>query len=74
MSMQELFEKKEYCIKELHSAREIFCSGDVTFEQKERLQKALTFMYLYCPEEIRDLVLSHIEEIEIRWDLMHGRL
>jgi|GEM_PF-4493050 len=38
----------------------------LTEKAAEGLSKALGLMYLYCSDNIRDLVLSHLYELSIR--------
>ena len=65
--MEELYKDAEYCNKELLIARGVFTSKDTfTKEKAESLEKGLALMYLYCPDSMGEIVLSHLNELEIR--------
>lgn len=71
VSIDQLFKTREYCFQELHEARKIFTSKkDFTIEKSGLLRRGLGMMYLYCPEEIRSLVESHIIELDMRTNMM----
>lgn len=61
------FADKEYCFSEMQEARKIF--GDrnqLTLEKADNILKMMAMMYLYCPDEIRDLVEGCLYELELR--------
>jgi len=45
-------------------ARKTFGSTKTTREQYEGMEKALAFMYVHCPADLQDLVLSTLNESE----------
>ena len=64
--MKKLFADKKYCYEQLNFAREKFGNKNTTYEQLGNISKTLAFMYLYCPKDIKELVLSTIDELEKR--------
>ena len=66
MGMQELFESEEYCNSELVGCRKALVDIKTTPEELDALQDGLAFMYLYCPDHIKDIVLATMDEIESR--------
>jgi hypothetical protein len=65
MSEKDIY-TKEYCSKEIFLAREIFGNKNTTEEQYDAMEKGLSLMYLYCPEEIKTDVYAIISEAEKR--------
>ena len=62
MSIQKLFEDKEYCYSQIREARELFGNVNTTRKQFDAMVRVLGFGYLYCPEEIRGIFLSTLDE------------
>jgi hypothetical protein len=60
--MQKVFSDKKYCLRQLGIARETFGSRKTTLQNFDNLEQALTLLYLYCPDEIKDLALATLEE------------
>ncbi|MGD9157033.1 MAG: hypothetical protein PVG39_01380 [Desulfobacteraceae bacterium] len=58
---------REYCYSELRNVRSVFSTKPYTEDQFDGIQKTLGLMYLYCPEDLQDLVLSHMQEAETRF-------
>jgi hypothetical protein len=70
-AIEKIFSNKDYCLSELREARKIFTSKELfNHRSKTALDKSLGLMYLYCDESIRDFVLSHIHEMELRFAYM----
>lgn len=76
--VQEVFSDRQYCIDEMHRIRETWGSwATFTPEAIKAARTSLGFMLLYCPENLRDFVLSMVDELgrrEILADLypVHG--
>jgi len=62
----EYYASKDNCFGEIRLARKVFGNTAATLEQYQGIERALAFMYLHCPAEIQDLVLSTLEEAEKR--------
>jgi hypothetical protein len=65
-ALTEYYSDKENCFADIREARKAFGSTTTTEEQYDQMEKALGIMYLHCPEDIQDIVLSTIQEAEIR--------
>jgi hypothetical protein len=62
-----IYEDDNYCFKEIHEARKVMTNTFLfTREAAEGLTKGLGIMYLYCNDDIKDIVLSTIEELSFR--------
>jgi hypothetical protein len=61
------------CRNDLLEARKAFCSATTTEVQYEQMRKTLALMYLYCPEIIRPLVWSTLEEATMREPYFRAR-
>lgn len=71
MGAEEIYNDKQYCFKELGIARKMFTSSDILIPEKvEAIEKALGLMYLYCPDDISELVLSQLDELERRQSML----
>jgi hypothetical protein len=64
MSMQELYSNEQYCKDELLRIRESFGNKN-TFNSKtiDASRYSLSYMLLYCPEEMYYMVLSTFNEL-----------
>lgn len=62
MKTESIYTNIDLCKKDLMIARETFGSTQTTIHQYDQMQKALSMMYLYCPDEIKDFVLLTLEE------------
>ena len=58
--MEELFRDRKYCAKELGEASRMIKAHNLTFEQGQKLADALAFMYLYCDDDLKPLVLDYM--------------
>lgn len=67
MSIEALMNNKEYCISEMRRVREMWENKN-TFTMPNILaaDQTLAFMFIYCPKEIQDTVLAHLNELERR--------
>lgn len=64
---KDFYTDKEYCFNELHAARRIMCNKNLFTQDVARgLEQGLGMMYLYCPDDIKGLVLSQIQELTMR--------
>ena len=74
MIENKIYKDKEYCYSEIRNARKVFGQSGITLEKWECMERGLAFMYAYCPEDLRVIVLSTLEEAGIRKQLMlaHG--
>ena len=62
----EFYSQKDNCLKEIRKARELFGNRSTTEKQYTGMESALSYMYLYCPDEIRNSVESTLQEAEMR--------
>jgi len=71
MSMQELFSSEQYCKDELLRIREMF-QNKPTFNSKniDAARYSLSYMLLYCPEEMYFMVLSTLNELARREEFL----
>lgn len=67
-SLTEYYANKDNCIKDLSMARKLFSTIDKNTTQKkyEQMERALSFMYIYCPEELKFIVHATLLESERR--------
>ena len=67
MSMQELFSSEQYCKDEILRIRESWGNKN-SFNSKsiDASRYSLGFMYLYCPDKIKELVKSTLNELDRR--------
>ena len=61
--MRDLCSDDEYVRSELVEARRLMGLRKTNFE---KLSQALGFMYLYCNETMRDMVLTTLDEVTLR--------
>lgn len=66
MSTEKVFSNRERVSEALLSARKKWGDRSTTFEDMNRIREVLCFCFLYCPEDMRTLVESHLMELEIR--------
>jgi hypothetical protein len=66
MDIEDYYADKENCLKDLKVAREAMGSKSTTEEQWEQLDKGLSLMLVYCPEELNDIVYAQLLESERR--------
>ena len=67
------YKDRQYCFEELGRAREMWSSKEkFTPKCAERIGFALAGMYLYCPLDMRDMVLGALNECHYRAALVHG--
>lgn len=57
---------KENCYAEIREARQLFGNKNTTEGQYDQMQRALAFMFLYCPKEIQSVVQATMNEAEAR--------
>jgi len=60
------YKDKEYCNKELLLARKVFGSTGTTRVQYDAMEKALGFLYLYCPDDMTTTVQAVLLEASYR--------
>jgi len=72
--MQEIYSNKEYCFSEIRKVREKFGEKSTTFQEYKSMLHGLAYMYLYCPEQIKMIVLAHINELNRRSAYLFGKL
>jgi len=72
--IQEYFKDEKNCYRDLGAARKAFGSTATTEAQYDQMEKTLGLMFLYCPEDIQDIVYSTMTEattrrfyFELRW-------
>jgi hypothetical protein len=63
---EKLLSNKEYCLEQLREAREIFSNKNTTEEKYDAMEKALGMIYLYCPDEIKEIAYAYLHEATIR--------
>jgi hypothetical protein len=61
-SIEALFQDKQYCFDEMCRIRQRWGVKGLTEEGWKAIDRTLGLMYLYCPDEIKTLVLSQMEE------------
>jgi hypothetical protein len=67
------YRDRQYCLDELATAREIWGNKDrFTPKVAERIAFALAGMYVYCPGDLKDLVLGALNECHMRAALGFG--
>ena len=69
MSSDELisqFNTKEKCLKVIGDARSLWGSNKTTRDQFDAIIRTLGFCYIYCPVEYQDIVLTTMDEAELR--------
>jgi hypothetical protein len=66
MDISEYYADRENCVKEIQLARKVFTNKDSTPEEWDGVQKALGFMYFYCPDDILPAVAANLEELHKR--------
>jgi hypothetical protein len=65
--LETIFSDKKYCFSEIGKARQLFSDrANMTVQKVEAMGKALGLMYLYCPEDIEDLVVATMTELAMR--------
>lgn len=64
--IQEYFQDEKNCYRDIGAARKAFGSTTTTEAQYDQMEKTLSLMFLYCPEDIQDIVLATLEEAELR--------
>ncbi len=60
--IEELLKDRKYVAQELGHVSRMLKEG-LTFEQKGNLTEALAFMYLYCDDDLKDLVISYMNKV-----------
>lgn len=70
--MDELFKDSEYCKKQLVEARRIMGKKSLTKEKSEKLSFTLGAMYLYCPDDMKDIVYATLSELTRREQFLFG--
>lgn len=61
-ALERVFSDKDKVYEVLNEARVLFGSRSTTEDQYEGMKRALGFALLYCPEELRELVVSTLDE------------
>jgi hypothetical protein len=64
--IEDAYKSADYCKQEIMLARKIFGDKNTTPEQYDAMQSSLSFMYLYCPEDLKKIVLATLQESERR--------
>jgi hypothetical protein len=62
--IKDLFKSPKYVNQTILEARGVFSSNDP--KKWNAAEKSLGLAYLYCPEEMRDLVYATLYELNIR--------
>jgi hypothetical protein len=65
-SIQEVYKKKENCIRDIQLAREMFGKKSSTPKQFNSCTDSLGFMMLYAPEDILPMVQATLSELVMR--------
>ena len=63
---------KEQTLNTIREAREIFQNKNTSFEKYQLMEKGLAFAYLYCPEELMELVEATLNEAVVRKLYLHN--
>jgi hypothetical protein len=66
MDISEYYADRQTCIDELQLARKVFTNVNSTLDEWEGVERALGFMYLYCPENLRVMVHATLSELNKR--------
>jgi hypothetical protein len=66
MGIQEHFSDKKTCFASIAEARKAWGNRNTTREQFDGLEQGLGLLYLYCPEDIMDIVQSTLDEATTR--------
>lgn len=64
--IEDAYKNPDYCKQEIMLARKIFGDKNTTAEQYKAMESSLAFMYLYCPESIKEIALATLQEAEKR--------
>jgi len=66
MSIETLYSNEDICLDLIRDSRKVFGNRETTEKQYDAMMKTLSFAYLYCPKDIQTLMLSTINEAEMR--------
>ena len=61
-TIEDYYADSENCLYEIRLAREIFGSTESTYNDWKGMERALAFMYLYCPEDLTNIVNAALNE------------
>jgi len=61
-SIENVFSNKERVLESLSSARKVFGDKRTTQEQYDSMERCLAFAFVYCPDDLRDIVKSTLDE------------
>ncbi len=62
-AMEQYFSVRENCFKDMKKAREVAGNVNTTEEEFDGIERALGFMYVYCPTDLCISVLSVLEDL-----------
>jgi len=65
-SADQFFKNEEHCYTALNDARKLFGIKTTTRKQYDLMQNILAFVYIYCPDNLRDLAFQTMNESEER--------
>lgn len=57
-----LFQDRDYCLAEMRRIRQSLGTIKATDAAFESAESVLSFMWLYCPEDLRNLVEAQLKE------------
>jgi len=61
-AIERVFSNEDRIFEALNEARKLFGSRSTTEDQYDAMKKTLGFCLLYCPERLRDIVVSTLDE------------
>lgn len=68
--IQQYYQNRDNCLREIKLARDVFTSQASTVEQWAATHKALGLMFLYCPVTIQYMVEATLDEMQKRAALL----
>lgn len=66
MDIQDYYADPKNCTKEILLARKVMTSTQSTVSEWDGVERALGFMYLYCPDDMRQRVYATLHELNRR--------
>jgi hypothetical protein len=63
---EHVYQDRKYCIEQLAEIWKSIASSGLTHKEASVVQDALSLMYVYCPEDLMDMVEYYSEELDYR--------